>query len=92
MAEASDTLTEAYYDICLNSKYTRDEESFDMINLARENIIYDIGAFYDWGKMYSSITTAASKTDSALASLIESYRSATEAEIEAYVKAITALD
>ena len=92
LAAASDTLTEAYYDICLNSKYTRDEESFDMINLTRANVIYDIGAFYDWGKMYSSITTAAAETNSALASLIDSYKPATEADIKAYVDAVKALD
>ena len=92
LAAASDTLTEAYYDICLNSKYTRDEESFDMINLTRENVIYDVGAFYDWGKMYSSITQAAANTDGALASLIDSYKSAAEAEVKDYVDAVKALD
>ena len=92
LASASDLLTDAYYNICLQSKYVRDEESFDMINLARENIVYDIGFIYDWGGLYSRITDAAHQGDAALASLIESGKNAAEQAMKNYVDAILALE
>ena len=40
-----------YYDTVLKSKYTRDEESAEMLDLIRENIIIDFGAqIYDQTK------------------------------------------
>lgn len=41
-----------------------------MIELARKNVIYDIGFIYDWGKLYSSITNAAASGNFDLASII----------------------
>nr|MBQ4320408.1 extracellular solute-binding protein [Clostridia bacterium] len=35
-----------YYDVVLKSKYTRDEESPEMIDLIREGRVFDIGYFY----------------------------------------------
>ena len=72
LAAGSDKLNNAYYNICLESKYTRDPESFEMIELARQNVLYDIGFIYDWGKLYSSMTTAAAANDGTMSSLIAS--------------------
>lgn len=72
LAAGSDKLNNAYYNICLESKYTRDPESFEMIELARQNVLYDIGFIYDWGKLYSSMTLAAAANDGTMSSLIAS--------------------
>lgn len=80
LVAASADINNAYYNICLESKYTRDPESFEMIELARENVIYDIGFIYDWGGMYTAITNATAECKGNLASLIASYsESASEA-------------
>lgn len=42
-------ITPAYYDTALQRKYTRDDESSDMLDIALANRIYDIG------KLYSSL-------------------------------------
>ncbi len=86
LAEASDKVSYAYYDICLQSKYTRDAESFDMIELARKNVVYDIGFIYDWGKLYSSITNAAANGDFNLASIVAANSSAAKEAAAKFVE------
>ncbi len=39
-----ETILPAYYDVTLKSKYSRDEESAEMLDLIRENIIVDFGS------------------------------------------------
>ena len=45
--ESYRNLIPIYYDVVLQTKYTRDEESPEMIDLIREGRVYDIGYFYD---------------------------------------------
>jgi hypothetical protein len=45
-AESTDTLQNAYYDKSLMVKNVRDEESVEMIELIRKNVIYDYGILY----------------------------------------------
>ena len=40
------TVTPAYYEVALERKYSRDEESIEMIDIALANRIYDIGRVY----------------------------------------------
>ena len=40
------TLTPAYYDVALERKYSRDEESIEMIDIALANRVYDIARVY----------------------------------------------
>lgn len=86
LAAASYDISNAYYDICLESKYTRDAESFDMIELAREHVIYDIGFIYDFGKMYSSITSSVAKCQGNLASLLASYGESAVAAADSFIE------
>jgi hypothetical protein len=39
----------AYYDVCLQRKYTRDEDSSDMLDIIFSSTFYDIGTVYDIG-------------------------------------------
>ena len=47
--ESRYTLLPAYYDVNLKTKFARDEESGEMINLILENRFYDLGDVYRWG-------------------------------------------
>jgi hypothetical protein len=40
-AASSEIVTPAYYDTALRTKFTRDEESAEMLDLIRESIVYD---------------------------------------------------
>ncbi len=42
-AESTDTVVKAYYDVALKGKYTRDEESVEMLDLIFANRIFDLG-------------------------------------------------
>ena len=58
MCDASYALTDTYYNVCLNSKFTRDQESFEMIKLATENIVLDSAFIYDFGNIGSTLNTS----------------------------------
>ena len=86
LAAASGEISQAYYDICLESKYTRDAESFDMIELSRENVIYDIGFIYDWSGIYTEITSAAAGCKGNLASLLATYGEPAVAAAKSFIE------
>jgi hypothetical protein len=44
-----DTLTAAYYDNALKTRYVRDEESGDMLDIIFATRVYDLGFIFDWG-------------------------------------------
>ena len=46
-------LLPAYYDINLKTKFARDEESREMIDIILANRLYDLGAMYAWGNTYA---------------------------------------
>jgi hypothetical protein len=48
-AKSMYTLTPAYYDISLKSKYTRDTESTEMLDIILETRTYDLGWYYEIG-------------------------------------------
>ncbi len=86
LAAASDNIGETYYNICLESKYTRDAESIRMIELARKNMLYDIGFIYDWGGLYSSLNSAMATGKSAnAASIIASTSEKAELESKEFL-------
>lgn len=80
---------EAYYTTCLESKYTRDIESFEMIQLGRERIVYDLAFFYDFGKIGSSLNSAAAKGEGNFTSIYASLESAAVAEMEKFIEEMT---
>jgi ABC-type glycerol-3-phosphate transport system substrate-binding protein len=48
-AESKYTLLPAYYDISLKTKFARDDESSEMLDLIFANRIYDVGQLFGWG-------------------------------------------
>ena len=58
-AESYYTLRPAYYDISLKTKFMRDDESAEMLDLIFNTRCYDLGHVYNWGgifDMFGSIT------------------------------------
>lgn len=52
-----DTLTTAYYDNALKTRYVRDEESGDMLDIIFATRVYDLGFISDWGGAGSLVST-----------------------------------
>ncbi len=50
------TLTPAYYDNALKTRYVRDEESGDMLDIIFATRVYDLGFISDWGGAGSLVT------------------------------------
>ena len=51
-------LTPAYYDVCLKGKYSRDEESSEMLDIIFNTYHLDLGDVYGWGNISGFITSA----------------------------------
>ena len=66
--ESTKTLTPAYYDNALKSRYVRDEESRDMLDIIFATRVYDLGFIYDWGGAGSMITNMFSANQTGYAS------------------------
>ena len=50
-AQSQYTLLPAYYDISLKTKFARDDESSEMLDLIFGGRLYDIGHIYNWGNI-----------------------------------------
>ncbi len=60
-AESVETVTKALYDVCLNGKYIRDNDSAEMIDIIFNGKVYDIGYMLDLGSfrtMLKNLETA----------------------------------
>ena len=85
LAAASGEITETYYSACMESKYTRDTESYEMINLARQNLTYDMGFVYAWGGLSSKITGEIIVPNGNYASLLAQMQSAADTAMHKFV-------
>ena len=56
-AVSAETIMPAYYTISLEGKFTRDEDSIEMLNIIRDGRIFDLAVLYNWGTFYSQIIT-----------------------------------
>ena len=86
-ANALNNLTPAYYDICLTSKYVRDQESVEMLDLIFANVVMDNANIFSWGSIESTVNTAMTK-GTGIASAIEKVTKATQKAMD---KTVTAL-
>ncbi len=50
------TLTPAYYDNALKTRYVRDEESGEMLDIIFATRVYDLGFIFNWGNAGSMVT------------------------------------
>ena len=70
-AESVETLTRAYYDINLTGKYTRDDESSDMLDVIFSTRVIDQGLLFNWAGMLDFFTVPSQKKKLDFASLYE---------------------
>jgi len=61
----------AYYDVCLQRKYTRDDESSAMLDIIFSSTVYDICTVYDIGGWTNALQTALETDKLNVASLYE---------------------
>ena len=78
--ESQDTLTPAYYDICLTGKSTRDEESKDMLDIIFDSYIVDNDEVLSIGA--SSYFGNALRGIGGIASTVATFESAVDAKVE----------
>jgi len=86
------TLQPAYYDITLNGKYVRDEESSEMLDIIFANRVYDIGLIGDFGGMRGSVDVMVDKDDRNFASAFEKAAARMEKDIDKVVQKIMDLN
>ena len=54
-AISAETIIPAYYKISLEGKFTRDEDSIEMLDIIREGCVFDLAVLFNWGGFYSTI-------------------------------------
>ena len=84
--ESSRSVVPVYFDTCFSAKYTRDEESYEMILLATDSRMYDPGIIYNYGKIDTTILEAAKAGDEAIKSKLDAIKSTV---IEEYNKSVS---
>ena len=52
---SAETIMPAYYDVSLHGKFTRDEESIEMLDIIRDGRVFDLAVLYNWGGYYGAI-------------------------------------
>jgi len=90
--ESRFTLLPAYYDINLRTKFARDEESGEMIDLILDNRFYDIGRIYDWGGMTGFFGGLAENNPMTLTSFFERNETRAIAAMDRTVDRILEID
>ena len=78
----------AFYDILLQRKVARDEESAEMLDLIFANIFIDVGSVYNFAGMMSQMNDNGSKGKTEIASFIEKITPKVQAEIDKLVDAM----
>ena len=72
-AKSKYTLQPAYYDVTLQRKISRDEESREMLDIIFSSRVYDIGAINNWGNYSWEIIAMTMKNNREIVSLYEKY-------------------
>ncbi len=80
-AESVSTVAQAVYDVCLDGKYVRDEESADMIDIIFDNKVFDIAYMWNLGSFRSAVVNQVKAGNSEVASMIESNKPTLEAAL-----------
>ena len=91
-AESKYTLVPAYYEISLKTKYSRDDESSEMLDIILNNKVLDIGDVYNFADFGIEFYRRAIQNDRNLVSFYEKYENKVNKEIEKLIGKIEALD
>jgi hypothetical protein len=91
-AESRYTLQPAYYDVTLQRKFTRDEESSDMLDIIFNSRVYDLGGAYSFGGVFDGFTGMASKQDRNVISYFEKNSTRMQTSIDKVVGIFESFD
>lgn len=73
---------DVYYETCFSAKFARDEESYEMLQLALENKVYDLGFVWKWGDFMNKIAALIENKSASLSSTIATLEKLVNADIE----------
>ncbi|MCL1858648.1 MAG: extracellular solute-binding protein [Oscillospiraceae bacterium] len=85
-------LLPAYYDINLKTKFARDEESREMIDIILTNRLYDLGDMYYWGSATSYFEDLSRGKGGSLVTYWEKNSSKIESAMQKTLDKLSALD
>jgi len=71
----------AYYDVCLQRKYSRDEESSEMLDIIFTSTCYELGEVFTVGGFIGSLTDAVQKGNNVVMSSAEKLRGKIDKDI-----------
>jgi hypothetical protein len=91
-AESKYTLQPAYYDVVLQRKFTRDEESSAMLDIIFSNRVYDIGTVYAFGDVAAGIRDLVAQQNRNIMSYYERRENAMQTAINKLVDRIEAME
>jgi hypothetical protein len=80
-------LTPAFYDTAFATKYTRDDESIEMLDIVLRSRIYDWMTIFNFGNIYAEIHTQLNKDSLNIVSLFEKNEAKARADIQKLVDA-----
>ena len=80
-------ITPALYDVTLKGQSARDSESSEMLDIIFDNLIYDIGYYYQIGPYNKQLIIYLRDRNNAWASMYETYSSAAQSSLDTINKA-----
>ncbi|MBE6724311.1 MAG: hypothetical protein E7576_03785 [Ruminococcaceae bacterium] len=86
------TLTAAYYDNALKTRYIRDEESGDMLDIIFSTRVYDIGYIYNWGSSATLISSLYGAKSTNIASMWAKFEKKARKDLEKAHETFAALE
>ena len=87
--ESMYTVTPAYYEVALEGKMLRDEESTEMLDIILDTAMFELGYMWNWGSIYGSLCTATTSNNTNLASIFKAVEKVCNRAIETTVKAVS---
>ena len=85
LASVSYYVQEAYYDIALCGKFSRDYESKEMLDIIFNTRAYDMGAFYNFGGIYTGLIDFMGQGRTDITYFAERYTAQTTEAIERFI-------
>ncbi|MHB1151618.1 MAG: hypothetical protein ACYCWE_00205 [Eubacteriales bacterium] len=87
-SESTDTLTAAYFNVALERKYMRDEESRGMLEIILSSRVFDLASLYDWGGIYSMLSSMTSAKNTDYASKYAAVENPAKSAIEKFTESL----
>jgi hypothetical protein len=91
-AESRYTLQPAYYDVVLQRKFTRDEESSAMLDIIFNSRVYDIGGVYSFGNVFMDYIELTMTHNRGVSTYYERRSAAMQTQIDRLVDRIADMD